>query len=157
MTIQQFSQSRWSFSKHNCKKEPEVIKKKIVGTQQPRRTIDREHILDQPRRTIDREHILDQPRRTIDREHILDEAAVKSLPSMNAIFGDKNLFIYLFIYLLLLRIFLNYISNAIPKSPIPSPPTPLPTDSHFLAVAFPCTGAYKVCKSKGPLFPLMAD
>ena len=44
------------------------------------------------------------------------------------------------------------------KSPIPSPcPAPLPTHSHFLALAFPCTGAYKVCKTKGPLFPMMAD
>jgi hypothetical protein len=39
------------------------------------------------------------------------------------------------------------------KSP-PYPPTPttLPTHSPFLALAFPCTGAYKVCKSNGPLF-----
>jgi hypothetical protein len=43
------------------------------------------------------------------------------------------------------------------KSSIHSPPTPLPTHSHFLAQAFPCTGAYKVCMSKGPLFPVMAD
>jgi hypothetical protein len=71
-----------------------------------------------------------------------------------------QLFIYLFIYLkkFLLRIFLNYISNAIPKVPhtLP-PPTPLPTHSHFLALAFPCTEAYKVCLSNGPLFPVMAD
>jgi hypothetical protein len=26
-----------------------------------------------------------------------------------------------------------------------------------LALEFPCTGAYKVCKSNGPLFPVMAD
>jgi hypothetical protein len=26
-----------------------------------------------------------------------------------------------------------------------------------LALAFPCTGAYKVCNTKGPLFPMMAD
>jgi hypothetical protein len=26
-----------------------------------------------------------------------------------------------------------------------------------LALAFPCTGAYKVCKTKGPLFPVIAD
>jgi hypothetical protein len=32
-----------------------------------------------------------------------------------------------------------------------------PTHSHFLALAFPCTEAYKVCKTNGPLFPLMAD
>jgi hypothetical protein len=40
------------------------------------------------------------------------------------------------------------------KSP---PPTPLPTHSHFLALAFPCTGAYNVCLTNGPLFPVMAD
>jgi hypothetical protein len=44
------------------------------------------------------------------------------------------------------------------KSP-PYPPTPLPLPTHspFLALAFPCTGAYKVCVSNGPLFPVMAD
>jgi hypothetical protein len=26
-----------------------------------------------------------------------------------------------------------------------------------LALAFPCTGAYKVCNTKGPLFPVMVD
>jgi hypothetical protein len=26
-----------------------------------------------------------------------------------------------------------------------------------LALAFPCTRAYKVCKSNGPLFAVMAD
>jgi hypothetical protein len=26
-----------------------------------------------------------------------------------------------------------------------------------LVLAFPCTGAYKVCVSNGPLFPVMAD
>jgi hypothetical protein len=53
----------------------------------------------------------------------------------------------------LLGIFLIYISNAIPKVPHTLPPT----YSHFLALAFPCTGAYKVCKSNGHLFPVMAD
>jgi hypothetical protein len=45
------------------------------------------------------------------------------------------------------------------KFPIPSPPHPasLPTHSHFLALAFPCTGAHKVCKTKVPLFPMMAN
>ena len=46
------------------------------------------------------------------------------------------------------------------KSPIPSPlthPAPLPTHSHFLALALPCTGEYKVCNTKGPLFPVMTD
>jgi hypothetical protein len=31
------------------------------------------------------------------------------------------------------------------------------THSYFLALAFPCTEAYKVCKSNGPVFPVMAD
>jgi hypothetical protein len=44
------------------------------------------------------------------------------------------------------------------KSP-PYPPTPTPLHTHSppLALAFPCTGAHKVCVSNGPLFPVMAD
>jgi hypothetical protein len=58
----------------------------------------------------------------------------------------------------LLDIFFIYISNAIPKVPYTlSCPAPLHTNPHFLALAFPCTEAYKVCKTKGPLFPMMAD
>ena len=60
----------------------------------------------------------------------------------------------LFFYL---GIFFIYISNAIPNVLHTLPHTPLPTHSHFLALAFPCTEAYKVCKTNGPLFPLMAD
>jgi hypothetical protein len=41
--------------------------------------------------------------------------------------------------------------------PYPPTPTPLPTHSPPLALAFPCTGAHKVCVSNGPLFPVMAD
>jgi hypothetical protein len=43
------------------------------------------------------------------------------------------------------------------KSPIPSCPLRYPPIPIFLALAFPCTGAYKVCVSNGPLFPVMAD
>jgi hypothetical protein len=58
----------------------------------------------------------------------------------------------------LLDIFSIYISNAILEVPYTLPaPALLPTHSHFLALAFPCTGAYKVCKTNGPLFILMAD
>jgi hypothetical protein len=58
----------------------------------------------------------------------------------------------------LLGIFFIYISNAIPKVPYTlSPPCLLHTHSHFLALAFPCTGAYKVFKNKGLLFPMMAN
>jgi hypothetical protein len=36
------------------------------------------------------------------------------------------------------------------KSPMPSPhPAPLPTHFDFMALSFPCTGAYKVCKTRG--------
>jgi hypothetical protein len=45
-----------------------------------------------------------------------------------------------------------------PKSPPHAPPpTPPPTHSHFLALAFSCTEAYKVCVTNGPHFPLMAN
>jgi hypothetical protein len=64
---------------------------------------------------------------------------------------------FIFLLIFLLGIFLIYISNAIPKVPHTLAPTPLPTHSHFLALAFPCTGAYKDCKSNGPLFPVRAD
>jgi hypothetical protein len=56
----------------------------------------------------------------------------------------------------LLDIFFIYISNAIPKPPYTLPLPCSPTHP-LLALAFPCTGAYKVCNTKGPLFPVMAD
>ena len=40
------------------------------------------------------------------------------------------------------------------KFPIPSLSlAPLPTHSHFLALAFPCIGAYKVCNTKEASLP----
>jgi hypothetical protein len=57
----------------------------------------------------------------------------------------------------LLGIFFVYIFNAIPKVPHTHPPKPLHTHCPFLALVFPCTGAYKVCKSNGPLFAVMTD
>jgi hypothetical protein len=65
-------------------------------------------------------------------------------------------FSIVFFLFYLLGIFFIYISNAIPKVP-GTPSTPQPTHSHFLGLVFPCTEAYKVCKSNGPLFPLMGD
>jgi hypothetical protein len=53
----------------------------------------------------------------------------------------------------LLDIFFIYISNAILKVPYT---LSLPC-SHFFALAFPCTGAYKVCKTKDSLFTVMTD
>ena len=58
----------------------------------------------------------------------------------------------------LITYFLQLHFQCYPQSPPPFPPTtPLPTHSHFLALAFLCTGAYKVCLTNGPLFPVMAD
>ena len=70
---------------------------------------------------------------------------------------DMVMHICLFVFssiIFLIRYFPHLHFQCYPKSP-PYPPThPYP---HFLALAFPCTGAYKVCKSNGPLFPVMAD
>jgi hypothetical protein len=58
----------------------------------------------------------------------------------------------------LLDIFLFIFQILFQKFPIPSPHHALlPTHFHLLALAFPCTGAYKGCKTKGPLFPMMAN
>jgi hypothetical protein len=60
-------------------------------------------------------------------------------------------------YYFLIRYFLHLHFQCYPKSlPYPSPPHS-PTYSQFLALAFPCTEAYKVCMTNGPLFPLMAN
>jgi hypothetical protein len=86
-------------------------------------------------------------------------AGTLKILSVNCLSAQYIIIIILLFYyfIFLLRIFLNYISNDIPKVPHTLPPTPLPTHSHFLALAFPCTEAYKVCLSNGPLFPVMAD
>jgi hypothetical protein len=62
-----------------------------------------------------------------------------------------------FFFLLFIRYFLHlnfqcYAKSSRYPSPTP-PPTPLPTHSHFLALVFPCTEAYKVCKTKGGSLP----
>jgi hypothetical protein len=65
---------------------------------------------------------------------------------------------FLFFFHFLLDIFSIYISNAIPEvSYTLLCLIPLPIHSQFLALVFPCTGTYKVCKTKSPLFPMMAD
>ena len=43
------------------------------------------------------------------------------------------------------------------ESPGPRCKRDILTHSHFLALTFSCIGTYKVCKTKGPLFPMMAD
>jgi hypothetical protein len=61
-------------------------------------------------------------------------------------------FFFSFFKIFLIRYFPQFHLQRYPKS---HPYTP--THSHFLALAFPCTGAYKVCKSNGPLFTVMAE
>jgi hypothetical protein len=64
-----------------------------------------------------------------------------------------------------LQFFIRYLLHlpfkCYPESHLypPPPPTPLPyplTPTSW-PWCFPCTGAYKVCKTKGPLFPMMAN
>jgi hypothetical protein len=82
-----------------------------------------------------------------------------SLPSGSEVssLGHFSLLIFFFggVVFFFITYFLQLHFQCYPKSP-PSPP-PLPAHSHFLALAFPCTGAYKVCLTNGPLFPVMAD
>jgi hypothetical protein len=76
-------------------------------------------------------------------------------------YGDIFFVLFLFFFFFF-PFFIRYLAHlhfqCYTKSP-PYPPTPnpLPTLSPFLALAFPCTGAYKVFVSNGPLFPVMAD
>jgi hypothetical protein len=73
---------------------------------------------------------------------------------------ENNNVISLFNFLLFLyqdfKIFYYYIFSSFTfqmlsqKSPIPSPcPAPQPTHSLFLALAYPCSGAYNLRKAKG--------
>ena len=56
----------------------------------------------------------------------------------------------------LLDIFFTYISNAIQKVPYTLPlPCSLTHPLLLLALVFPRTEAYKVCNTKGPLFPVI--
>ena len=62
-----------------------------------------------------------------------------------------------FLIFFIIMYFLQLHLECYPKSP-PYPPTHFPTHPFpFLALAFPCTGAYKVCMSNGPLFAVIAD
>jgi hypothetical protein len=59
-------------------------------------------------------------------------SAIQYSSGENSLFSPVPHFLYIF-----LGIFFIYISNAILKVPHTLPPTPLPTHSHFLALAFP--------------------
>jgi hypothetical protein len=74
--------------------------------------------------------------------------------------GPRCFFLFYFILkLLFIRNFLYIHFKCYPESSLYPPPALLPYThySHFLALAFSCTGAYKVCNTKGPLFPMMAN
>jgi hypothetical protein len=58
---------------------------------------------------------------------------------------DYNLYSSLSFFLIRYLFHLHF--QCYPKSP---PHAPSPTHSHFLALAFPCTKAYKVCTTNGP-------
>jgi hypothetical protein len=60
-------------------------------------------------------------------------------------------------FIFLIRYLFHLHFQCCPKSPPHAPPSTPPPHSHFLALAFPCTEADKVCTTNGPLFPLMAD
>ena len=81
----------------------------------------------------------------------------QKLPPINELAINPLYHISTFLKIFLLGIFLVYIFNAIPKVPHTHPPNPLPTHCPFLVLVFPCTGAYKVCMSNGPLFAVMAN
>jgi hypothetical protein len=69
-------------------------------------------------------------------------------------------FLYHYIYHNSFPFFFNFFIRYFPHLHFqyyPKSPQYTPTHSHFLALAFPCTGAYIVCKSNGPLFPVMAE
>jgi hypothetical protein len=63
-----------------------------------------------------------------------------------------NIFCNRFFFPFFIRYLAHLHFQCYTKSP-PYPPTPTPLLTHcpFLALVFPCTGAYKVCVSNGPL------
>jgi hypothetical protein len=81
------------------------------------------------------------------------EASFENLvpcPSFNSLSGSCLPFFKI-------RHFLHLHFQCYDKSP-PYPPPHSPTyPLPLLVLVFPCTEAYKVCKTNGPLFPLMAN
>jgi hypothetical protein len=69
----------------------------------------------------------------------------------NSLFSSVSHFFFNFYFLIRYFLYLHF--KCFPKSPPYPPPTPLPTHSLFLALAFPCTEAYKVCRAKGASLP----
>jgi hypothetical protein len=90
----------------------------------------------------------------------LEEASKYFIFNMANEFSNLPAFLFFFfLFPIFYEVFSSFTFQMLSqKSHIPSPhPSPLPTHSHFLALLFPCTRAYKVCKTKGPLFPVMVN
>jgi hypothetical protein len=89
---------------------------------------------------------------------VLDSSLLIYVPDQHMVlitdFYAESLFFFYFFYYVFSSITFPMLAQ---KYFMPYPPTPLPTHSYFLALVFPCTGAYKVSVSNGPLFPVMAD
>jgi hypothetical protein len=89
--------------------------------------------------------------------------AIFFLPEMSLFYFSLRLTKFYFVYVPFFyrTFFITYFPQlhfqCYPKSPPYPPPTFLTTHPILLALAFHCTGAYKVCVSNGPLFPVMAD
>jgi hypothetical protein len=80
------------------------------------------------------------------------------MPAWQTLYQTTFIFFFIFFF----PFFIRYLAHLhfqcyTKRPPYPPTPTPLPTHSPPLALAFPCTGAHKVCVSNGPLFPVMAD
>jgi hypothetical protein len=93
--------------------------------------------------------------------HSVDQARLELIDPPNSasrVLGlkawDTTARLGIFIFFFLIRNLFHLYFQCYPKSPLPAPP---PTNSHFLALVFPCNEADKVCSSNGALFPLMAD
>jgi hypothetical protein len=72
------------------------------------------------------------------------------IPDINNKHSSKACLVLFFLLIFLfIRYFLYLHFKCYPESFLYTPPRPAPppTHSHFLALAFPYTGAYKVCKT----------
>jgi hypothetical protein len=82
----------------------------------------------------------------------LDDELLYAIVNEISSFIPKLLFIFRYLFQLHFQCY----RKSSPPTPPPTPPTSH-SHSDFLALAFPYTEAYKVCRTNGPLFQLMAD
>jgi hypothetical protein len=82
---------------------------------------------------------------------------ITSLQELGISICSNSLEEYSLFFVYLLGIFFIHNSNAIPKVPYSLPPCSSTYPLPLLGPGVPLYGAYKVCKTKGPFFPMMAD